>query len=199
MNGGLRAGKSPARPLFTASPPLPSTIADEPRPRSTTLPNGLIVTLRVHARGAVRRARCLGPGGVAARATATPWASRTCSSTWCSRELTRRSAKEIALALEGLGGSLDAYTAREHTAYQARVLDANLREAADVLVDLVYRPLLRATDLKLERKVVLEEISMVRGHPGRSRLRAAQRGAVGRAIPTATRSSGLGTASRGWV
>jgi predicted Zn-dependent peptidase len=77
----------------------------------------------------------------------------------------RRSAKDIALALEGLGGSLDAYTAREHTAYQARVLDVNLRDAADVLVDLVYRPLLRADDLKLERKVVLEEISMVQDTP----------------------------------
>jgi len=77
----------------------------------------------------------------------------------------RRSAKDIALALEGLGGSLDAYTAREHTAYQARVLDINLRDAADVLVDLVYRPLLRPSDLKLERKVVLEEISMVQDTP----------------------------------
>ena len=77
----------------------------------------------------------------------------------------RRSAREIALALEALGGSLDAYTAREHTAYQARALDANLREAADVLADLVYRPLLRATDLKLERQVVLEEISMVQDTP----------------------------------
>src|SRR5215207_4970386 len=45
----------------------------------------------------------------------------------------RRSAKEIALALEVLGGSLDAYTAREHTSYQARVLDEHLAEAADVI------------------------------------------------------------------
>ena len=35
----------------------------------------------------------------------------------------RRSAHEIALSLESLGGSLDAYTSREHTSYQARVLD----------------------------------------------------------------------------
>jgi predicted Zn-dependent peptidase len=35
----------------------------------------------------------------------------------------RRGARDIALALESLGGSLDAYTGREHTAYQARVLD----------------------------------------------------------------------------
>ena len=35
----------------------------------------------------------------------------------------RRSAHDLALALEGLGGSLDAYTSREHTSFQARVLD----------------------------------------------------------------------------
>ena len=76
-----------------------------------------------------------------------------------------RSARDIALALEQLGGSLDAYTAREHTSYQARVLDDHLEQAADVLADLVFRPALRADDLKLERKVVLEEISMVDDTP----------------------------------
>ena len=76
-----------------------------------------------------------------------------------------RSAKEISLALETLGGSLDAYTAREHTSYQARVLDDNLREAADVIGDLIFHPRLRASDLKLEQKVVLEEIAMVDDTP----------------------------------
>ncbi|HEU4628687.1 MAG TPA: pitrilysin family protein [Gemmatimonadaceae bacterium] len=76
-----------------------------------------------------------------------------------------RSARELALALEVLGGSLDAYTAREHTSYQARVLDQHLPEAADVLADLIFRPTLRAEDLRLERKVVLEEISMVEDTP----------------------------------
>jgi len=77
----------------------------------------------------------------------------------------RRSAKDIALSLEVLGGSLDAYTAREHTSFQARVLDEHLTEAADVIADLLFRPLLRHADLKLERKVVLEEISMVEDTP----------------------------------
>ncbi|MFL5594095.1 MAG: M16 family metallopeptidase [Gemmatimonadaceae bacterium] len=76
-----------------------------------------------------------------------------------------RSAKELALALEVLGGSLDAYTAREHTAYQAKVLDEHLPQAADVLVDLIFRPVLRASDLALERKVVLEEINTVDDTP----------------------------------
>jgi predicted Zn-dependent peptidase len=76
-----------------------------------------------------------------------------------------RSAKDIALSLEVLGGSLDAYTAREHTSYQARVLDEHLDQAADVIGDLVFRPVLRSSDLALERKVVLEEISMVDDTP----------------------------------
>jgi predicted Zn-dependent peptidase len=76
-----------------------------------------------------------------------------------------RSAKEIALALEVLGGSLDAYTSREHTSFQARVLDEHVTEAADVLADIVFSPVLRQRDLELERKVVLEEISMVEDTP----------------------------------
>lgn len=76
-----------------------------------------------------------------------------------------RSAAEIALALETLGGSLDAYTEREHTSYQARVLDEHLPVAADVIGDLIFRPALRESDLELERKVVLEEISMVDDTP----------------------------------
>jgi predicted Zn-dependent peptidase len=77
----------------------------------------------------------------------------------------RRSARDIALSLEVLGGSLDAYTAREHTSYQARVLDEHLLQAADVIGDLVFEPTLRSDDLRLERKVVLEEISMVEDTP----------------------------------
>ena len=77
----------------------------------------------------------------------------------------RRSAKQIALELEVLGGSLDAYTSREHTVYQARVLDEHLGVAADVIGDFVFGPSLRASDLDLERKVVLEEIAMVDDTP----------------------------------
>jgi predicted Zn-dependent peptidase len=77
----------------------------------------------------------------------------------------RRSAAEIAVALEGLGGSLDAYTSREHTSYQARVLDEHLPDALDVLADLVLAPRLEQADLDLEREVVLEEIAQVEDTP----------------------------------
>ena len=77
----------------------------------------------------------------------------------------RRSARQLALELEVRGGQLDAYTSRDHTNYQAHVLDADLPRALDVLTDLVRRPLLREADLALERKVVLEEISTVEDTP----------------------------------
>lgn len=77
----------------------------------------------------------------------------------------RRSARDIALELEVRGGSLDAFTSRDHTSYQARVLDEDLPRALDVLTDLVRNPTLRAADLELERKVVLEEISTVEDTP----------------------------------
>ncbi len=77
----------------------------------------------------------------------------------------RRSARQLALELEVRGGSLDAYTSRDHTNYQAHVLDADLPRALDVLTDLVRRPLLRQEDLALERNVVLEEIATVEDTP----------------------------------
>lgn len=77
----------------------------------------------------------------------------------------RRSARELAEALEVRGGSLDAYTSRDHTSYQAHVLDADVPLAVEVLTDLVRRPLLRTTDLELERNVVLEEINGVEDTP----------------------------------
>ena len=77
----------------------------------------------------------------------------------------RRDAKEIALSLERLGGSLDAFTSREHTSFQARVLPEHLPIALDVLADLVSNPLLRDSDLTLEREVVLEEISSMEDTP----------------------------------
>ncbi len=77
----------------------------------------------------------------------------------------RRSARDIAMELEVRGGSLDAFTGRDHTSYQARVLDEDLPRALDVLTDLVRNPVLRAADLELERQVVLEEINQVDDTP----------------------------------
>jgi predicted Zn-dependent peptidase len=77
----------------------------------------------------------------------------------------RRSAKQLALELEVRGGSLDAYTGRDYTSYQAHVLDADLPLAVEILTDLVRRPLLSERDLVPERNVILEEINGVMDTP----------------------------------
>jgi predicted Zn-dependent peptidase len=77
----------------------------------------------------------------------------------------RRSARQLALELEVRGGSLDAFTGRDYTSYQAHVLDADLPLAVEILTDLVRRPLLADQDLALERNVILEEIAGVEDTP----------------------------------
>jgi predicted Zn-dependent peptidase len=77
----------------------------------------------------------------------------------------RRTQRQIAEELEVRGGSLDAYTSRDHTSFQAHVLDADVPLAVEVLTDLVRHPLLRAEDLDLERNVVLDEINSVLDTP----------------------------------
>src|SRR3954470_21053539 len=77
----------------------------------------------------------------------------------------RRTARQLALELEVRGGSLDAYTGRDATSYQAHILDADLPLAVEILTDLVRRPLLRESDLEPERNVILEEINGVADTP----------------------------------
>src|SRR5882672_3590128 len=77
----------------------------------------------------------------------------------------RRSARQLALELEVRGGSLDAFTGRDYTSYQAHVLDQDVPLAVDILTDLVHRPLLREADLEPERNVILEEINGVADTP----------------------------------
>src|SRR3954453_3558230 len=78
----------------------------------------------------------------------------------------RRSALEISSALEAVGGDLNAFTSHEYTCYYARVLDADLPLAGDVLSDTVLGSLIRAEDVDAERGVVLEEIAMHDDDPG---------------------------------
>lgn len=77
----------------------------------------------------------------------------------------KRSAKEIASALESVGGSLNAFTGREHTCYFARVLDEHLDIALDVLSDLIKNPLFNQQHLEKERQVILSEIKEIEDSP----------------------------------
>jgi len=132
--------------------------------RLTTLPNGLrVLTERIEGLRSVA-VGVWAAQGVVHEAPSVMGASHMLEH-MVFKGTARRSAREIALSLESVGGSLDAYTSREHTSYQARVLDLHLPLAVEVLADLVRDPLLREEDLILERDVVLEEISMVEDTP----------------------------------
>ena len=71
-----------------------------------------------------------------------------------------RSAVEISSALEAVGGEMNAFTSRELTCFHARVIDSDLPLAIDVLSDMVTSSVLAATDVDVERGVILEEIAM---------------------------------------
>lgn len=76
-----------------------------------------------------------------------------------------RSSRDIALAMDSVGGQMDAFTSKEYTCFYAKVLDEHLPVAIDLLADIVQRPLFDPTELERERKVVLEEIQMVEDTP----------------------------------
>ena len=76
-----------------------------------------------------------------------------------------RSAFQIAQALEALGGSINAFTAREHTCYYARILNRHLPQAMDVLGDILNNSILAPHDLKKEKSVIIEEIKDIADTP----------------------------------
>ena len=77
----------------------------------------------------------------------------------------RRSARAIAEEIERVGGSLNAYTSREHTAYYARILAGDLELAADILADILQYSSFDPAELEKERHVVLQEIGQVKDTP----------------------------------
>jgi predicted Zn-dependent peptidase len=70
----------------------------------------------------------------------------------------RRSARGIAEEIEAVGGSLNAYTSRENTAYFARVLKADVPLAIDILADILQNSTFDSDELSRERAVVIQEI-----------------------------------------
>src|SRR6201992_864114 len=77
----------------------------------------------------------------------------------------KRTALEISAEMDAVGGELNAFTAKEYTCYYARVLDADLPLAIDVLSDMVTNSLIEPKDVDAERNVVLEEIAMNEDDP----------------------------------
>lgn len=73
----------------------------------------------------------------------------------------RRTATEISEEIEGVGGSLNAFTGKEHTCYYAKVLSEHLPLAFDLLSDIFLNSRFDAEEIERERSVILQEIAQV--------------------------------------
>jgi len=77
----------------------------------------------------------------------------------------RPTAKDIALAIEGIGGVFNASTGRELTTYWAKVAQDHFPDAVDVLADMLLNSKLDEEELEKERGVIIEEINMTLDRP----------------------------------
>ena len=77
----------------------------------------------------------------------------------------RRSSREIAEAMDGVGGNLNAFTDKETTCYYGKVIDHHVPLAIDVLSDMFLHSVFDPAEIAKEQKVVLEEIRMYDDSP----------------------------------
>jgi len=77
----------------------------------------------------------------------------------------RRSASEINLQAERLGGYLNAYTSYDRTVYHIDLPSENAVEALDLLTDFVWNPTLPEEGFEPEREVILREMALYRDDP----------------------------------
>ncbi len=76
-----------------------------------------------------------------------------------------RTAKQIAIAMDAIGGQVNAFTTKEYTCYYFKTLDSHLIAGVDILADMFLHPKFDSKDIDLERGVVLEEIDMYEDSP----------------------------------
>ena len=76
-----------------------------------------------------------------------------------------RSCERLTQAIEGVGGSLNGFTAEEFTCYMAKVPARHLARAVTILSDMTLHPAFKPADIEKEREVILEEIRMVEDAP----------------------------------
>ncbi|WP_165066880.1 M16 family metallopeptidase [Marisediminicola senii] len=79
---------------------------------------------------------------------------------------TTRTALDIAISFDAVGGEHNAATAKEYTCYYAKVQDRDLPMAVEVLADMFTSSLLDAEEFENEREVILEELAMAEDDPG---------------------------------
>jgi predicted Zn-dependent peptidase len=77
----------------------------------------------------------------------------------------RRTAADIAEAVDAVGGELNAFTSKDHTAFYVRLLADDLELGLDILSEIMWRPAFRPDEIEAERLVILEELLMQADEP----------------------------------
>lgn len=78
---------------------------------------------------------------------------------------TERDAKAIAVEVDAMGGTINAFTSKESTCYYIKVLDENVENAIDILADIYQNSTLSEDLIEREKGVILEEIAMTYDTP----------------------------------
>lgn len=140
---------------------------DEPdgrKVRSTRLESGLtILTEEMPGRGSIALGVWVGAGGRFERSEACGAAHLLEHMLFKGTE--HRTAEEISLAIETVGGSMNAYTGREATAFYARLLKEDTELGLDVIADMLTHSVFRNQDYECERQVILQEVGMYLDQP----------------------------------
>ena len=82
------------------------------------------------------------------------------------RSTESRSSYQMAKEMEGAGGMLNAFTGKEVTGYYGITISETSDVAKEMVSDIVVNPLIGHEDTELEKKIVLQELSMVKNDPG---------------------------------
>lgn len=77
----------------------------------------------------------------------------------------KRDAKAIAAEIDAIGGQINAFTTKEYTCYYTKTLDEHTEIALDVLSDMLFHSRFDEEAMRLERRVITEEINMYDDEP----------------------------------
>jgi predicted Zn-dependent peptidase len=77
----------------------------------------------------------------------------------------KRTARDIAVEIDSLGGDLNAFTSKESTTFYIKVLDEYLEEGIELLSDVFLHSTFPEEDVEKEKKIIKEEIKMVEDTP----------------------------------
>ncbi len=132
--------------------------------RVTRLPSGLIVATET-----MDRVETVSLGAYVATGTRSEAAEENGASHFLEhmafKGTARRNAAEIAEEIENVGGQINAYTAREQTAYYVKLLKEDLALGADIIGDILTHSAFAPEELERERGVILQEIGQANDTP----------------------------------